>query len=58
MTEKRKFLKLLIDYIEPSGWLLQSIEELESFSGYKKIKLRVYYLECKNLNQVEYSPET
>ena len=34
-TEK-KISELLIDYIEPSGLLLQSIEELESFSGYKK----------------------
>ena len=34
-TEK-KISELLIDYIEPSGWLLQSIEELNSFSGYNK----------------------
>ncbi|MAI28729.1 MAG: RNA polymerase sigma-54 factor [Rickettsiales bacterium] len=34
-TEK-EISELLIDYIEPSGWLLQSIDELESFSGYDK----------------------
>ena len=33
---EKKISELLIDYIEPSGLLIQSIEELESFSGYKK----------------------
>ena len=33
---EKKISELLIDYIEPSGLFLQSIEELESFSGYKK----------------------
>ena len=48
-TEK-KISELLIDYIEPSGWLLQSIEELESFSGYsinqiKDVLLRMQQFE-------------
>ena len=38
-TEK-KISELLIDYIEPSGWLLQSIEELESFSGYSQNQIK------------------
>ena len=54
---EKKISELLIDYIEPSGWLLQSIEELESFSGYEKEQIKMYYLECKNLNHLEYSPE-
>ena len=38
--KERKISELLIDYIEPSGWLLQSIEELESFSGYEKEQIK------------------
>ena len=37
---EKKISELLIDYIEPSGWLLQSIEELESFSGYEKEQIK------------------
>ena len=47
---EKKISELLIDYIEPSGWLLQSIEELESFSGYsinqiKDVLLRMQQFE-------------
>ena len=36
IDNEKKIAELLIDYIEPSGWLLQSLEELESFSGFTK----------------------
>ena len=36
-TEK-KIAELLIDYIEPSGWMITDIEELSNFSGFEKKK--------------------
>jgi len=31
----RRISEILIDYIEPSGWFLQSLDEIESFSGFE-----------------------
>ena len=32
----RRISEILIDYIEPSGWFLQSLDEIESFSGFER----------------------
>ena len=35
-SQTEKISELLIDYIEPSGWITISIEELANFSGFDK----------------------
>ena len=48
-TEKQ-IAELLIDYIEPSGWLLQSLEELESFSGFTKQQIESVLKRMQNFD--------
>ena len=46
-TEK-KIAELLIDYIEPSGWMITDIEELSNFSGFEKEKIESILLKMQN----------
>ena len=39
-TQKNKNIsELLIDYIEPSGWLTSNLDELANFSGFQKTEI-------------------
>ena len=39
-TQKnKKISELLIDYIEPSGWLTSNLDELANFSGFQKTEI-------------------
>ncbi|MEL0246059.1 MAG: RNA polymerase factor sigma-54 [Alphaproteobacteria bacterium] len=46
-TEK-KISELLIDYIEPSGWITISIDELADFSGFDKTLIEKVLLKMQN----------
>ena len=46
-TEK-KISELLIDYIEPSGWITTSIDELVNFSGFDKTLIEKILLKMQN----------
>ena len=46
-TEK-KISELLIDYIEPSGWITISIDELADFSGFEKTLIEKILLKMQN----------
>ena len=46
-TEK-KISELLIDYIEPSGWITISIDELANFSGFDKTLIEKILLKMQN----------
>ena len=46
-TEK-KISELLIDYIEPSGWITISIDELADFSGFDKTLIEKILLKMQN----------
>ena len=46
-TEK-KISELLIDYIEPSGWITISIDELADFSGFDKMLIEKVLLKMQN----------
>ena len=35
-SKNKKISELLIDYIEPSGWLTSNLDELANFSGFQK----------------------
>ncbi len=37
--KNKKISELLIDYIEPSGWLTSNLDELTNFSGYQKTEI-------------------
>ena len=37
--KNKKISELLIDYIEPSGWLTSNLDELSNFSGYQKTEI-------------------
>ena len=39
---------MLIDYIEPSGWMITDIEELSNFSGFEKEKIESILLKMQN----------
>ena len=46
-TEK-KISELLIDYIDPSGWITISIDELADFSGFDKTQIEKVLLKMQN----------
>ena len=37
--KNKKISELLIDYIEPSGWMTSNLDELTNFSGYQKTEI-------------------
>ncbi len=37
--KEKKISELLIDYIEPSGWILQSLDEISSFSEFSRSEI-------------------
>ena len=45
---EKKISELLIDYIEPSGWITISIEELANFSGFDKTLIEKILLKMQN----------
>ena len=57
-SKRKKIAELLIDYIEPSGWILSDINELASFSGFERSEIENVLLKCKTLNQMVFLQET
>ena len=47
-SQTEKISELLIDYIEPSGWITISIEELADFSGFDKTLIEKILLKMQN----------
>ena len=45
---EKKISELLIDYIEPSGWITISIDELADFSGFDKTLIEKVLLKMQN----------
>merc|ERR1711991_645953 len=45
---EKKISELLIDYIEPSGWITISIDELANFSGFDKTLIEKILLKMQN----------
>ena len=46
--KEKKISELLIDYIEPSGWILSDINELASFSGFERSEIENVLIKMQN----------
>ena len=47
---QKKIAEILIDYIEPSGWFIKSLDEISSFSGFHKNDIEKVLLKMQNFD--------
>ena len=47
---QKRIAEILIDYIEPSGWFIKSLDEISSFSGFHKNDIEKVLLKMQNFD--------
>ncbi len=49
-TKEKNIAEILIDYIDPNGWINNDLDEISSFSGYEKTKIEEVLLRMQKFD--------
>ena len=49
-TKEKNIAEILIDYIDPNGWITNDLDEISSFSGYEKTKIEEVLLRMQKFD--------
>ncbi len=49
-TKEKNIAEILIDYIDPNGWITNDLDEISSFSGYEKTKIEEVLLKMQKFD--------